>query len=245
MIRRTVSAVFLLRDGFTGRALNGNTACCRLDGAPLRKPVWKPGGYLVLTDLLPGPHSLRVTGTGYQDEAVSFVISEGKPMTDTVTLKPGLGYPFPAETVNVRLLLRRGELPAAGEQLWLGILPRTRLKLAQDKAEAGDASIHLYCDGNASGLPVPGHFLMLDRKKPELVYLHSVSEETGRFTEPLAFPHPRGTELIPMQTYVTDEKGGLLVRMQEPRTLIGFCGGRIRETALHAGEQTVEWNLEE
>ena len=59
MIRRRVSAVLRLRDGFTGRVLPGG-AVCLLDGRPLRHPLWKEGGYLVIQDLAAGPHSLEV-----------------------------------------------------------------------------------------------------------------------------------------------------------------------------------------
>ena len=65
MIRRRVSAVLRLRDGFTGRVLPGG-AVCLLDGRPLRHPLWKEGGYLVIQDLAAGPHSLEVRCAGFR-----------------------------------------------------------------------------------------------------------------------------------------------------------------------------------
>lgn len=60
MIRRRLSAVFLVRDGFTGRALqSGAEVRCRLDGAPCA-PLWKAGGYLALCDLPEGEHTLTI-----------------------------------------------------------------------------------------------------------------------------------------------------------------------------------------
>ena len=77
MIRRTVSAALLLRDGFTGAALkNGAATVCLLDGKPLQRPIWKRDGYLVLTDLTPGEHSLSIRRSGYRDETVALTVTE-------------------------------------------------------------------------------------------------------------------------------------------------------------------------
>ena len=246
MIRRTASAVFLLRDGFTGAALtDGSSTLCRLDGRPLRRPLWKKEGYLVLTDLEPGEHSLLITRRGYRDELVSVTVEEGSPAEDTISLKPGTGYRFPRETVRVSLALRRGKDPAAGEQIWLGMSQRSRLRLAQEKAESGDEEAHLFCEGNASLLPVPGHFLLADKKTPELVYLRSLRGETGEFALPLTLSHGRGAELIPIQPYTADGDGRVQVLLRESGTLVGFAGGKVLEAALREGEQELEWKLED
>lgn len=245
MIRRTASAVFLMRDGFTGATLtNGSATRCFLDGEPLRRPLWKREGYLVLTDLAPGEHVLRISRSGYQDEEIPLTVDEGRPTEDTIALKPGAGYRFPPETVRVELILRRDGAVSAGERIWLGVPTRTRLKLAQEKTEPGDNSAHLFCEGNASLLPVPGHFLLTDRKAPELAYLRSLCDEIGEFAPPLTLSHARGTELVPMQIYTADETGTVRVLLREPGILMGFCAGGVYETPLKPGGKTIEWKLE-
>lgn len=245
MIHRTVTAVFLLRDGFSGSVLpDASSTRCLLDGRPLRRPVWKQEGYLVLTDLAPGEHQLTIRRAGYREETVKVLAAEGKPAEDTISLKPGEGYRFPQGTVRVSLTLRRGQDAAAGQQVWLGTVPRSRLRLAQEKAEAGDEEAHLFCEGNPATLPVPGHFLLADGKGPELAYLRSLREETGRFYPPLSLSHPRGTELIPMQAYVADAMGAVQVLLREPGALKGFAGGKVFEALLQAGDQALEWEME-
>jgi hypothetical protein len=244
MIRRTASAAFLLRDGFTGATLTGGPATrCLLDGRPLRRPIWKKDGYLVLTDLAPGAHVLRLSRSGYRDEELTIEVRADATVEDTISLKPGVGYRFPRETVRVSLTLRRGDTHP-GEALWIGLRPRTRLKLAQDKTEPGDDQARLFCDGSASLLPIPGHFLMHDAKAPELVYLRSLVREVGEFAPPLAFAHSRSTELIPMQTYQTDEAGAVELLLPEPGTLVGCCGGAVFVSEVSAGQQALEWKLE-
>ena len=243
MIRRMVSAVLLLRDGFTGQTLtNGSATRCLLDGRLLRQPIWKRDGYLVLTDLKAGPHILELRRNGYQVETVPLQVNDGTPIEDTVALKPGPGYRFPPETVRVTLALRR-KGAAAGERIWLGMRARPQLKLAQEKTASGDSEARLFCEGNAALLPIPGHFLFSDGKAPELAYLRSLHDEAGEFAPPLQSSHNRGTELIPMQAYALDGSGALQVLLREPGTLVGFADGTTFEAQLHAGEQTVEWKL--
>ncbi len=246
MIRHAMSAAYLLRDGFTGRVLtDGSSTRCLLDGRPLSRPLWKREGYLILTDLDGGEHLLRISRRGYRDELVKIPAEEFRPVEDTITLKPGPGYRFPQETVRVTLTLRRGKDPAAGDSVWLGLMQRSRLKLAQEKTENGDGEAHLFCDGIAAQLPIPGHFLMAGGKTAELVYLRSLRGETGAFVPPLTQTHSRGTELIPMQSYAADEAGKVQVLLREPGKLTGFFGGRVFEAELHAGAQDLEWKTED
>jgi hypothetical protein len=199
----------------------------------------------VLTDLEAGEHLLRISRRGYRDELVTIPAEGFRPVEDTITLKPGAGYRFPPETVCVARKLRRGGGTAAGERIWLGTTMRCRLKLAQEKAEAGDGEAHLFCDGNAAQLPVPGHFLLMDAKAPELTYLRSLRGEQGEFSPPLALEHGRGTELIPMQSYSADGTGTVQVLLREPGKLVGFAGGKVYEAELHAGGQELEWRMED
>ncbi len=246
MIRRTANAVFLLRDGFSGKTLtDGSATRCLLDGRPLRRPIWKKDGYLVLTDLAPGRHILLLSRSGYRDEQVELQVVENGFTEDTIALKPGAGYRFPQETVRVFLALRRGGKPAAGERIWLGVPPRTKLKLAQEKAEIGEMEAHLFCDGNVSQLPIPGHFLLADSKAPELVYLRSLRGETGDFAAALTCAHSRGTEFVPVQSFTADEAGAVQVLLREPGMLMGVCAGKIYENPVHSGEQNLEWKLED
>lgn len=245
MIRHSMSAAYLLRDGFTGTVLtDGSATRCFLDGRPLSRPLWKREGYLVLTDLDGEEHLLQISRRGYRDELVTIPAQEFRPVEDTVTLKPGIGYRFPRETVRVSLTLRRGENTAAGERLWLGMAAYSRLKLAQEKTESGDGEAHLFCDGNAALLPVPGHFLLSGGKEAELVYLSSLRGETGVFLPPLTLSHSRGAELIPMQSYVTDGEGTVQVLLRRPGKLTGFFDGRAYEAELHSGSQELEWKTE-
>ena len=124
MIRHGMSAAYLLRDGFSGAVLtDGSATRCLLDGRPLRRPLWKREGYLVLTDLEEGEHLLQISRRGYRDEFVTIPVGEARPVEDTITLKPGAGYRFPRETVRVSLTLKKGGMG----------LPSTRSNISPEK----------------------------------------------------------------------------------------------------------------
>ena len=105
MIRIHVSAVCRVRDGFTGKILEGSRLQCDLDGARCR-PTAKPGGYLVLTDLPAGPHRLSLRCPGYQEGWVEFSAGRDTQELD-VTMKPGRGYPLQRDMIRLPVSNRR------------------------------------------------------------------------------------------------------------------------------------------
>ena len=196
MIRIHVSAVCRVRDGFTGKILEGSRLQCDLDGARCR-PTAKPGGYLVLTDLPAGPHRLSLRCPGYQEEWVEFSAGRDTQELD-VTMKPGRGYPLQRDMIRLTLTVTEGGAPAAGRILWLAAPGQTELKIAQTKAEAGSASLRLFAKG-AAAPAVPGTYLIADGKNSEIVLLRALEEEMGELLAPLARPHSRSRSLLPAQ----------------------------------------------
>ena len=123
MIRRQVSAVVLLRDGFTGRVLTGGTVC-RLDGQPIR-PLWKPEGYLILENLTLGTHRLELLRGGFCPAELTLEIREGTLREETVDLQPGSGYPFPPETAALTVQVQGKKVSQRGSCCGWGC-PATR-----------------------------------------------------------------------------------------------------------------------
>ncbi len=185
MIRIHVSAVCRVRDGFTGKILEGSRLQCDLDGARCR-PTAKPGGYLVPTDLPAGPHRLSLRCPGYQEEWVEFSAGRDTQELD-VTMKPGRGYPLQRDMIRLTLTVTEGGAPAAGRILWLAAPGQTELKIAQTKAEAGSASLRLFAKG-AAAPAVPGTYLIADGKNSEIVLLRALEEEMGELSPPWPAP---------------------------------------------------------
>ena len=234
MIRHTVSAVVRLRDSFRGIPADGAGALCRLDGMPSR-PQAKAGGYLVWTDLTPGPHVLTITLPGFQPEQVEAELRQGAIWEGCADLKPGPAYPFGRDATGVTLALTQGGAPLADAAVWLAAAAEAPLKLAQDRAAKGAVRLRLFCKGPASALPLPGYFLVED-KTPELIVLSAFDGEEGSLGEPLAHAHARGKGLLPAQRYRTDSRGEIRVLLREAVRLAVLCGGSVQYVQPETGE---------
>ena len=241
MITLHASAVFHVRDGYTGAPLEGSGLLCTLDGSPVR-PLAKTGGCLVLLNLPHGPHRLALRGTGYQEEWVDFQAGPGTPEL-AVTMKPGAGYPFRGDITCLELTVLEHGQPAQGRQLWLAAPARWDLKIAQTKAEARTDQFRLYCKGPQSAVPA-GAYLIADEKNSEIVFLRGLEEEMGTLSAPLLHDHRRSCPLLPAQRYHTDQNGRLTAVFQ------GACAleiydpdrGLVASFALEQGEnqQTIQ-----
>ena len=234
MIAFHASAVCRVRDGYTGRPLEGASLLCALDGAPVR-PLVKPGGYLILLNLSQGPHRLALRCHGYQEEWVDFPV-EGGTLELEITMKPGPGYPFREEVVRAELTVTENGAPVSGRQLWLAAPARWELKIAQTRAEAGAQQFRLYCKGAEAAVP-PGPYLIADGADSEIVHLRSLAEETAALAEPLRRPHGRSRILLPAQRYHTDRFGHLSAVFESPCTLeiCGEAGGLLASLPLERG----------
>lgn len=242
MIRRSVSAVCLLRDGFTGRSLSAVSLRCELDGRPC-VPLRKPGGYLVLTDQEPGEHQLLIRSRGYQDETVIFSAAPGKVAEEVLALKPGPDYFFPAGVTRLTLTLTSGGRRLAASDVWLAAPSRAELKLSQERAETGARDIRLFCRGAVSLLPIPGPFLLSDGGNSEIVQLHTLAGETGALAAPLHKSHIRGRAFLPAQRFWTDSDGVLSAVFPSSGVFALLADGRYGELELKEGENALSLEL--
>lgn len=238
MIRRHVSAVVRLRDSFTGRILPGGGVCL-LDGAPLRRPIWKADGYLVLEDLAPGPHELQVRRPGFGPGRALLQAGDGL-WEETIDLAPGEGYRFPPDTAQLTVRFQGAGAPADGEQIWLGQGGPVTLKLAQNKTDAPQLRVRLFAQGPESALPVPGRYLIADPKAPELVTLRSLREGEGMLDQPMARPHPRGVEWVCVHPCTASGRA-VTVQLCRAGTVWLFYRGALAQTQVHSGPQEFVW----
>lgn len=236
MIRRSVSAAFLLRDGFTGRPVAPASVLCAVDGYSVR-PMMKSDGYLVVTDLEPGEHLLSLRCFGYREEAVPLTVPAKGTAEGEIDLTPGAGYRFPPDTARLRLTVPG----APGEELWAAYPGRVKLKLAQKKKAGKDTVIRVFCAGDPARLPVPGTFLTIDETNPEVVRFLSVREEAGQLAAPLGKDHNRGVELRPARRFRTDGEGTVELLFPQGGEIHLFFRDQLKKTKLMPGDQTLLW----
>ena len=236
MIRRSVSAALLLRDGFTGRPIAPAAVLCYLDGFPVRT-MRKNDGYLVLTDVEPGSHNLTLRCPGYREEIYPLTVPERGMAEGEADLTPGTGYRFPPDTARLRLTI-----PGfAGEEFWAAAPGQVKLKLVQKKKAGGETLVRVFCAGNPARLPVPGSFLAVDEENPELVRFLSLREEVGEMDAPLGKDHNRGIEFYPARRFRTNEEGRAELLFPQGGEVHLFCRGRMLKTQLGPGDQEFVW----
>lgn len=242
MINIHVSAVCLVRDGYTGLPILPSALLCSMDGQPCRPVGKNMEGYLVFMDLAPGPHRLSLSSSGYQEEWVDFTVGKTTVEMD-ITMKPGRGYAFRTAYTRLTVTVRRDGAPAAGEVIWVAAPSFPEIKLAQTKAEAGSDTFRVFCKGSVR--PRPGYYLLNDGENSEIIRLVEVDGENGRLEAPLAFDHSRGRLLMPTQSYHTDEKGVLQAVFTEPCAVEVFAPGAgiLASPVLAEGENAAEVTL--
>lgn len=238
MISIHVSAVLRVRDGYTGRELRADSLTCAVDGLRHR-PVGKPGGYLLLNDLAPGPHLVSLRGRGYQEELVELTAGGGTWEVD-VTMKPGPDYPFRRNVTRMALTVRDKKSPAAGRAVWLAV-PGPELKIAQAKAEAGSDELRVF----SKGVIPPGPYLIEDGKTSEIAVLRELEGETALLGGPLRWGHARSKRFLPAQRYRTGEDGTLSAVFPAPCEVQVYAEGKglIGAAQLAEGENQVTLSL--
>ena len=231
MISLHVSAVLLIRDGFTGQAVEGSGLFCTLNGMPVR-PVVKPGGYLVLVDLPEGLHQLGIKAPRFQDERVDIPVEKGKTINLYPVLKPGAGYFVRRTAARVTL-----KLTGIEGSVWLSPPGSPECKLAQAKAAQGASELRVFCKGGLGRLPIPGPFLLEDGKKSEIIVLESCRGERVLLADPLAREHGRNRRLLPAGQYRI-EQGALTAVFPQPGEVFVLCPGRegVQSAALAEGD---------
>lgn len=238
MIRTSVSAVFQVRDGFTGRIVEGSSLACLLDGVPA-KLIAKPGGYLVATDLCPGTHQLVLRSAVFQEERIDFSVSPGSIWEGYISLKPSSRYLFRQNVTQLHLDV--SALPAP--VIWITGSDPLECKIAQTKAETGAEEFRIYCKGGAALLPIPGPFLIEDGEKSEIVIFRSLAEDMVSLAAPLAGEHSRSKRLLSVQPFRPDENGQIFAAFPAAGEVVVYPqGGSPSTHVLVNGENRIKLN---
>lgn len=232
MIRQRLSAALLPLDGFTGKPLR-RRVLCQLDGVPLKRPVWKQDGWLVLSNLEPGEHRIVFHCPGFQDTTIS--LSGDVRTEEAVILNPGVGYAFPPDTVFLSLTL------SGSSRVFAGMPAPNSLKLMRE-TKAGDSSVKMFSSGSA---PRPGWFLLCGKATEAAFFRRVASDGAAETASPLTEPHARGEALIPARLFLLTAGNAVRLPFQNSGTAYLFCRGELKTVELREGEkQSLEWNLE-
>lgn len=222
-IRTSISLVICAVDDYTSRPRSGGNIAVSLRDHPRKRPVRKPGGYYIFTDLNCEKYSISVRSDVYMDldlDLPSEKIDPGNPIS-YVILRPASHYPFPGGATLIRASLRdmAGQgIPGAPVRAVMVSDSCARARLSADMADNGRDSI---CLANVrGGIVVGDEYLIRDKddKNAEYCRIAGITETTKcyRLEEALKLSYPRGALVLPVYNTRSDERGEVVVYFREP-----------------------------
>jgi hypothetical protein len=222
-IRTRVSLILCTVDDYTARPRSGGNIVVSLREHPGKRPVRKPEGYYIFTDLNDGMYGVAVRSDVYMAFDLNLPVETTNPgnKVSTIILKPASHYPFPSGATLIRASLRdmAGQgLPGAGVRAVMASDNCARARLSVDVADKGLNSIGL---ANVKGPIWAGdEYLIRDKddKKREFCRIAGTTETTKGYLldEPLQLSYARGAILLPVINTRSDDRGEVVVYFREP-----------------------------
>lgn len=214
-----ISMIFKIMDRFRKRPLLAVEAGIYINGHRQR-PLYKPGGYFIFTDLNPGETCFQILAPAFQQEVLTVLIpAPGKGYLHShLLLNPSPAYPFGSEVTTVKGRLWREQRPYAYEHFYL--IPGAGgevMKVAEDKGEAGNTRLRLFAAVPERQLSFPGKYLLKDKDKGkgEVCLITRKDSQKGMFLleKELQFSHVRGTPLVEVIECRTEDDGSFFAAL--------------------------------
>jgi hypothetical protein len=214
MFRTRVSLTVCLLDSFTLDSPLGINTKVLLEEAG-SKPIVKPNGYYIFTDLQEGTYRLHVKSQHYFDEYLNIQVG-AKDQLVHVSLLPRPSYPFQERDTLLRVGIRsENGRPHSDASIIAAVLSEegARARLAQDQADIGADELIL---GSVTGrLGIGDRFMIRSRSGDgeELFRIDAVLEHQRRIKleRPLTGAYTRGSMLLPVVGTRSDERGEAVV----------------------------------
>lgn len=247
-----VSYALNLRDGFKGKPIaTAANLTFTLDGQSIQ-PICKEDGWCIFIDLPKGEMEFCMEARQFapfrrkldiQDPATFY-------LEEYVTLEPTREYPFGRVVKQADVTMLHKGKPLVEQMVY--IVPDRKeqpLKLAQDGVEAGFTELKLFSAKKPGLLALPGHFLVEDGARSEVVTLAEAGE-AGAFmlAAPLVHPHSRGAAFKRVAGYRTDGQGRFFLALADTADFTAYWEGpkgfmRMAATLDHAADGLLKLDL--
>ena len=214
---KRVSLVVCPIDDFTGERRSGANIRVFLND-PNRKPVRKPYGYYVFTDLTEDSYTLYVQSDIYRDECLEVQMNRldrANPMV-YVTLKPATCYPFLTGATLVRASLRGNDGESVkGAEVTAVMLDEdcAIARIAQEGVEKGATELKIVSP--AGRISMGDIFLLKERDGSASEYCRVVDLSGNmqhlKLSGQLKADYGRASLLMPAVKTYTDDRGEFVV----------------------------------
>lgn len=197
-----ISIILKIMDGFRKRTLLAPEVSIFLNKQRMR-PIYKPGGYFIFTDLPPGQACFEITSPVFRPEKVVADIPEaGKGyILNHIMMYPSRIYPFGGPVTTVSGIISKGGAPFTEQQFYM--IPgdgKEVMRIAEDQAEAGNSRIKLFIAVSEHQLSIPGNYLIKDKEetKREFCLITQQADKDGMYPleKGMVYSHLRATPLV-------------------------------------------------
>ncbi len=216
-----ISVIFQIVDRLRRRPLLAPEVRILANGQPVR-PLYKSGGYFIFTDMAAGEACFEIISPVFQKEAVSVSIPEPGSgyILRHLLMNPSTAYPFESSVTTIAGRLLTKKIPLAAHQFH--VIPGDGgevMKIAEDKAEAGNCRIKLFITVPERQLYFPGLYIIKDREeaKREVCLITGRGDQEGTFTleKGMKYSHARGTSLVGVIECTTNSDGKFFTALQD------------------------------
>jgi len=220
-VKTYVSIVFKIIDRFRKRVLLAPEVRIFLNKQRIQ-PLYKVGGYFVFTDLPAGPTCFEITSPIFRTEKVIADIPEAGSgyIMNHLMMNPSRNYPFggPVTTVSGRITM--GGVPFTEQQFHM--IPGDGgevMKIAEDKAEAGNRQLKLFAAVSERQLSIPGKYMIKDKEegRREFCLITQNADKDGFYPleKEMAYSHRRATPLVEVIQCATFSDGSFFTALPD------------------------------
>lgn len=216
-----ISIIFKIMDRFRKRNLLAPEVSIFSNDRRMN-PLYKPGGYFIFTDLPPGRTCFEIASSYFRPEKVVADIPEmgnGYVMTHLM-LNPSRIYPFGGPVTTVSGRITAGTYPFAEQKFHL--IPGGGgevMRIAEDKAEAGNCRLKLFAAVPERQLSIPGRYMIKDKEesKREFCLITGNAGEDGMYPleKGMAYSHLRATTLVEVIECATSLDGSFFTALPQ------------------------------
>ena len=214
-----ISIIFKISDRFRKRILLAPEVSFFLNNRRM-KPLYKPGGYFIFTDLPSGRASFEIAAPIFRTEKVIADIPEAGNgyIINHLMMNPSRKYPFggPVTTVSGRITTSKGPFAEQKFHMMLGDGGEV-MRIAEDKAEAGNCLLKLFAAVPERQLSIPGNYMIKDKEeaKREFCLITQSADKDGIYPleKEMAYSHLRATPLVEVIECATSSDGSFFTAL--------------------------------
>lgn len=216
-----ISIIFKIMDRFRKRILLAPEVSIFLNNQRIQ-PLYKAGGYFIFTDLPSGRACFEIASPIFRTEkVVANILEAGNGyLLNHLMMNPSRKYPFGGPVTTVSGRITTGRIPFAEQRFHMILGDGGEvMKIAEDKAEAGNCFLKLFAAVPGRQLSIPGKYMIKDKeeRKREFCLITQNADKEGIYPleKEMGYSHLRATPLVEVIECTTLSDGSFFTALPD------------------------------